>query len=798
MSPALQALAMYRQFILYKLVPSIKNPGKTDKKPVNLSTMDVHNPHDPAIWFDYETAKAYASTLGKDYGVGFVFTANDPFFFLDIDNCIDTATGVMSDVASNLIAALPGAAVETSQSGKGLHIIGMTGPIEHSCKNAQWNCELYTQERFVALTDNNTYGNAATDCTQNIPWVVTNYFPPKAATVAEAWRDTPVPEWSGPESDDELLGKMLKSKSGAAAFGNKASFADLWNNNEAVLGVSYPSLNAADPYDRSSADKALVHHLAFWTGKNHERMKRMMWQSKLVRDKWTWHKNYLSDTILKAVSEQVDVYSSKGRRDQVPAPTGQMAQPEGAGQQTAGVQLLVPSAQQDHFKGCVYVRHLHKIFVPDGSLLKPDQFKASYGRYTFSMDSLNEKVTKNAWECFTESQAIHFPWVHNICFRPELEPGAIVEEEGMKMVNTYIPVNTASAPGDVTPFLNHVKTLLPNEEDQQILLAYMAACVQYIGVKFQWCPLIQGTEGNGKSLIGHVLAHCVGQRYTHFPNASDLAGNGFKFNAWLCGKLLIVLEEIYTSNRREITEPLKVIVSNQKIEIQGKGVDQYTGDNRANLLILTNHKDALPVTIDTRRYCIMYCAQQSYADMEKDGLVGEYFPKLYGWLKNEGGLSFVNHYLSTYQIPDHLNPATACQRAPKTESLNEAIELSIGSIESEIMEAIDEGRPGFIYPWISSLALDKLLNKINAARMIPNNKRKALVHQLGYVPHPALPKGRMNQTVSFEGGKPRVYVKRNSLEHNLVSGADVYHHYTEAQGYSELTIQAGDVVPMHK
>jgi hypothetical protein len=61
-------------------------------------------------------------------------------------------------------------------------------------------------------------------------------------------------------------------------------------------------------YNGSSAYIALALHLAFWTGKNMERIKNIMLRSALVRDKWDREK-YLQDTIKNACAMSTDVYS---------------------------------------------------------------------------------------------------------------------------------------------------------------------------------------------------------------------------------------------------------------------------------------------------------------------------------------------------------------------------------------------------------------------------------------------------------------------------------------------------------
>jgi P4 family phage/plasmid primase-like protien len=116
----------------------------------------------------------------------------------------------------------------------------------------------------------------------------------------------PVPEWRGPTDDDDLLRRALKSKSAASAFGNRASFADLWERNVEALAKAWPG----DPYNESDADAALVAHLSFWTGKHGERIHALMLRSGLVRDKWE-REDYLPRTIAAILARPGDVLTDK-------------------------------------------------------------------------------------------------------------------------------------------------------------------------------------------------------------------------------------------------------------------------------------------------------------------------------------------------------------------------------------------------------------------------------------------------------------------------------------------------------
>lgn len=775
---ALAPLGAYRQFIVVALIPSQTRPGKTEKYPIDFRTGHIPpkgtgGAHWPEIWTNAETAINVAAQMGPGYTVGFVFTENDPFWFLDIDHCL--VDGQWSPLAVGLCQALSGAAVEVSQSGQGLHLFGSGRVPAHGCRCDSLGLEFYTEGRFVALTGVGAIGSAAADFSHILPALVAQYFPVDTATaVAQAWTDGPVPEWKGPSDDAELIRRALKSRSSAAAFGGKASFADLWTENVEVLAKVYP--DDARPYNASQADAALAQHLAFWTGKDCERIVRLMGQSKLAREKWD-REDYLPRTVLGAVGRQLDVLVDKS-----PEPVAQAAPKVShetpAPQMVTGGTFVSIEDQLTLFKGCVYIRDQHRVLVPGGVLLKPEQFKVNYGGYSFPMDLANEKVSRDAWEAFTQSQAFRCPRVDSPCFKPDLPPGAIVERGGQTFVNTYWPVNVPRKQGDVSPFMDHLRRVIPHERDRLIALSYMAACVQHVGVKFQWALFIQGVEGNGKTLFSRCVAEAVGRRYVHWPQAAKIAE---KFNGWMVGKVFFAVEDIYVpGDRAEVFEILKpMITGGDGLEIEGKGVDQISADICGNFILNSNHKDGIRKTANDRRFCHIFSAQQEAADLVRDGMHGQYFPELYKWLRADG-YAIVNNFLHTFPIPDEYNPATGCQRAPDTTSTATAIAASAGGIEQEINEAVSQGLPGFCGGWISTIQLDRLLERLGASRRLTHSKRKEMLESMGYMHHPALHDGRVNNIITPDGGKPRLFIRRDHPSAQIASPADAARAYEAA------------------
>lgn len=780
---ALAPLAAYKQFILYRLVP---NGAKTEKKPIDPRTMIVANPHDPESWVTFDEAARLLPALGKQHGIGFVFTANDPFWFLDVDGAWDGSA--WNATAVDACTQLAGAAVEVSSSGRGLHIFG-TGPVPaHGNRNKDLHTEFYSDKRFVALTGLSTQGDASF-APAGLAAYVAKHFPVSAGTSGsvdgEWWSDEPVAAWRGPVDDQTLIDRALKSRSGASVFGGKASFADLWEANADALGRQFPPDRPGDSYNASSADAALAQHLCFWTGNDAARVERLMRQSALMRDKWDERADYyLPRTIRKACSMQVEFLA-----DAPPSASPFAEAVRNAPVLTEATPItedthLTPRHQVDYFAGCTYVVDADRFALPNGQLVDATRFNRIFGGRVFVMDNANAKTSFKAAEAFTENRAYRFPRVDTVCFRPRVSPGAILFEGGRSLVNTWVPVDVPRVKGDTTRFWTHLAKMLPDPRDQQILACYMAACVQMQGLKFQWAPLIQGTTGNGKSMLSQFVRKAIGKQYCHTPRAKNIDND---FNAWMFGRTFYSVDEIYIPDKRlNILETLKEMITSDEQEVTKKGIDSGTLDICGNFMFFTNHKDGIRKNRHERRIAPFYTAQQTPSDLLSAGMSEEYFRDFVDWLKGHGryegdpaGYSIIAEMLWTMPIPAEFDPSKM-PRAPNTSSTEAAIAASRGPVEQEIIEAVETGQLGFRGGWVSSLMLKRLAE--SSGHRIPLAMQVELLVGLGYQTHPALKEGRVHNEVMPDAGKPRLFVRNDCTQLLAIeSGAEVARAYVSAQ-----------------
>ena len=391
-------------------------------------------------------------------------------------------------------------------------------------------------------------------------------------------------------------------------------------------------------------------------------------------------------------------------------------------------EMLTALEQQTWFKGCTFIENFGKILTPSGRLMNVTQFNGAFGGKKFIIDE-QAKVINEPWQAALRSTLWTIQKADHIRFlphKPHLE--LHIDELGRAGVNTYKPAVIANKEGDVSRFLNHLAKILPNEDDQRILLEFMAHNAKYPGYKIPWSPLLQSAEGVGKGVFKAVMKHVMGGPYTYYPKAKEMVESGSKFNAWMRAKLFILVDEIKTDERRDMIEILKDFISEKEIEIQGKGTDQDKEDNYSNWMFFSNWKDAIPVNKNGRRFSINYSVLQTAEQILAAGMHDQYFNGLFFWLEECGGLEAVAHYLLNYPIERGAIP----MRAPQTSSTKEALRQSQSPLEKMILDAVEDELPGFKGDYVSTLAVTQRIQQTKMRSVSPKTITIVL-EQLGYV-----------------------------------------------------------------
>lgn len=325
-------------------------------------------------------------------------------------------------------------------------------------------------------------------------------------------------------------------------------------------------------------------------------------------------------------------------------------------------------------------------------------FDSVYGRHAFTPEDIVEKrSTPSMSPCALALNRYRIETVYSSMYKPGADD--IFEINGLKMVNTYSEHTVPEPPDELRPIDKksiervraHIAHLLPDEGEQAIFLNWLAYLVQNPGKKMNWAMVLQGTQGDGKSFFASLLRAVMGAPNVRIMHAKILESD---FTGWAEGQCVCVIEEprLHGNNRYEIVNNMKQFITGEIIEVHHKGKDAINVLNTTSYYMPTNFKDAIPLTPEERRYCVLFSQWQSRAALV--AWVAEnpnYYTKLYKTLEDSAGA--LRKWLLEHEVDEDF-PAGG--DAPITKAFN----LMVGAAEHEIIELINDAIKSKAHPHI--------------------------------------------------------------------------------------------------
>jgi putative DNA primase/helicase len=168
---------------------------------VNDRKIPNGKPNDPSTWHYFED-------LEHAEKIAFVFSADDPFVGIDLDDCIDDQ-GKYNEVAIHCLELFKGKSYcEISQSGRGLHfIVQGKKTVGTGCKRGQVEC--YEDKRFWIMTGNVIEGyDEIHECQQELESFLRKYL---AVDQPSAQKTSPKKQTASSVSIDPTLRKRMSS-----------------------------------------------------------------------------------------------------------------------------------------------------------------------------------------------------------------------------------------------------------------------------------------------------------------------------------------------------------------------------------------------------------------------------------------------------------------------------------------------------------------------------------------------------------------------------------------------------------
>ena len=300
-----------------------KSDGSKTKVPYTPTNNKRADATDRRTWVPYSVAKDYAG--GYD-GIGFVFTKQDPYFGVDLDDCLPPKyeghiLDALTPDASRWVTAL-NSYTEVSPSGTGVKII-CKGQLPPDLMRHSWpgGHGIYDSGRFFTITGD-----------------IRDHYLMEIREVAPATLAPLLSEWFPPQKELQEYAEVPQRLTDWEVHNLCTRAANSDKYNDLIRGdwqLWYSS--------QSDADAGFIALLAFYTGPVPGQLDRIFRASRLYRSKWDERRGagtYGTQTIAMVLGKMEEYYDMAQRGTVLPQSTIDPYKPIILGKDSFGSQVL--------------------------------------------------------------------------------------------------------------------------------------------------------------------------------------------------------------------------------------------------------------------------------------------------------------------------------------------------------------------------------------------------------------------------------------------------------------------------
>jgi putative DNA primase/helicase len=619
-----QALRERPQWVAWRYE---RRNGKWTKVPTNTRSGVPAEIDNSETWSCFDAVLAYHfSNRETTDGIGFVLSAEDPFCGIDLDDCIDPASGKQKPWAQPLLARMSTyAEISPTRTGVKAFLLGKKPGDRCRKKYAEGEVEIYDQKRFFTVTGQRMPDMPITvePRQEQLEWLYQLVFEGASggsevnAIAGVTGEDTFGVRPPVGLTDDEIIRRASEARNGD-------KFRRLWNGD--ILGYS----------SHSEADLALCSLLAFWTRGDAERIDRLFRQSGLFREKWEDRADYRKETINKAITGCNEIVDSAVNRIVANA---RKADPPPDASQAGGLVVNgyhltdLGNAERLAKHHGANLRHCHpwkRWLHWNKQRWEEDQTGALYERaidtvrriYAEAAECEDTKMRAALGEHARNSEAAKSiramidlgralpgipimpaemdtdPWLFNVRKGTlDLRSGKLREHSRSDHITKLCPIEyhpDARCP----TWERFLGAIFPDDEDEPDieLITFVQRLLGHCltgDVSEQNLPIFWGSGANGKSTLVNAVLDTLGSDYSMKANADLLMTSRGERHptelAGLFGMRLVVASE--THQGRHLNETLvKDLTGGEPIRARRMREDFWEFKPTCKIVLLTNHK----------------------------------------------------------------------------------------------------------------------------------------------------------------------------------------------------------------
>lgn len=256
-------------------------------------------------------------------------------------------------------------------------------------------------------------------------------------------------------------------------------------------------------------------------------------------------------------------------------------------------------------------------------------------------------------------------------------------------------------PGDCSLFLAHLLDNVcgGNQTYFDYFVKWMARAVQTPASPGEVAIVMRGGKGVGKSIVAKIFGRLFGRHFLHVANPSHLVGN---FNAHLRDVICLFADEAFFAGDKRHESVLKMLVTEDSIPIEQKGVDVETYPNYVHLIMAANDPHIIRASGDERRYFVLEVMEGAKQNKK-------FFGEMMHQIENGGLEALLFHLqnvdLDGFQVRD----------VPQTDALQEQKLLSMSIDEEWWYRKLQNGRLlEADSEWTVDVPCDSMINDFTA------------------------------------------------------------------------------------
>lgn len=385
-----------------------------------------------------------------------------------------------------------------------------------------------------------------------------------------------------------------------------------------------------------------------------------------------------------------------------------------------------------------------------GVLLSKGAFDSSHGR---DLGDVEGGLPPNKFA----TDVVKIPIIHDVMYYPEMHGGMqetkwtqkegllgpefFYDDAGLIRLNTFSPESIPKAAEKLSNLDKKATSivqdlfvvLFPNTKERNYVMDWLAHIVQHPTKRINYSLLIRGAHGSGKSTIGVLMREMLGAQNIGYVSNSVMNG---RFTDWAEGHILKIVEEVYDKgDRYSAVDKQKEFISNDRFQVEGKGVKPRDVVNTSSKLMFTNHINALPLDENQRRYLVVSTQAENHMDMDRVyGSAKErekFFSNVYRAIENHGPA--IKKWFMDWEISPGFNHKG---HAPQdTRAFQVMMEASSDGVGEMLATMIRENETlGVCKDIIFSPALKDAFMEMPDVEMPKTNRLKNLLLDLGFEP----------------------------------------------------------------